>query len=38
VEDMPGNSPHGFPMFPFTQIVPYPLISNGTQIKRLYSM
>ena len=33
LEDMVWDSPHRSRRFPLTQIVPYPLISNGTEIK-----
>ncbi|SVD64371.1 uncharacterized protein METZ01_LOCUS417225 [marine metagenome] len=33
LEDMVWNSSHRYLRFPLTQIVPYPLISNGVEIK-----
>jgi hypothetical protein len=38
LEDMLWDPPHRSLRFPFTQIVPYPLISNGTKIRRFGSM
>ena len=38
LEDMPWDPPHRSLRFPFTQIVPYPLISNGPRIKRFDSI